>query len=176
VRLRETLLPGAFVIEPEPYSDERGLFARTYDRELFVEWGLDPEISQTSTSFNVHTGTLRGMHFQTEPFAETKLVRCTQGALYDVIVDLRPGSPTYCRWEAIELTAADRLSVYVPKGVAHGFQTLVDGTEILYAMSSPFRAEYSAGVRYDDPAFRIEWPQPAAVVSEKDASYPDFAP
>lgn len=169
-------IAGAYILEPEPFTDERGTFARMYDRDRFPEWGLDPEIAQMSTSFNVRAGTIRGMHFQTGPYAETKLVRCTQGSLFDVVLDLRRDSPTFCRWTSVELSAENRRTVYLSKGLAHGFYTRVDGTELLYCMSSPFHPDHSTGVRYDDPAFGIAWPGEPTVVSAKDAGYPDFAP
>jgi dTDP-4-dehydrorhamnose 3,5-epimerase len=169
-----TALPGAFVIEPEPASDSRGLFARTWCRRELAAQGLDTELAQSSTSFNKRKGTLRGMHCQAAPFAETKIVRCTRGAIHDVIIDLRPDSATYLRHVAVVLTAEDRKALYVPKGFAHGFQTLEDDTEVLYQISEFYSPEHSRGVRWDDPAFGIAWPQDDRTMSERDRSYPDF--
>jgi dTDP-4-dehydrorhamnose 3,5-epimerase len=175
VIFREAEIPGAFVVEPEPIPDERGSFARIFDEAQFAEHGLDTAFGQWSVSFNERAGTLRGMHFQREPHAETKLVRCTRGALYDVIVDLRADSPTFRHWTGIELSADNRLTLYIPKGLAHGFQTLVDGTEVAYAISEPYKPESAGGVRWDDPAFGIDWPDAEErVMSEKDRSWPDF--
>ena len=170
-----TELPGAFVVEPEPIGDERGFFARVFDADEFAARGLDAALAQSSLSYNERAGTLRGMHFQSAPHAETKLVRVTRGALYDVIVDLRPDSPTFKRWTAVELSAENRLALYIPEGLAHGFQTLQDGTEVIYAISRPYEPSAADGVRWDDPAFRIEWP-PAEhrIMSEKDRAWPDF--
>ncbi|HEX7254642.1 MAG TPA: dTDP-4-dehydrorhamnose 3,5-epimerase [Gaiellaceae bacterium] len=175
--LRETEIPGALVVEPEPVPDERGLFARIFDAGEFAARGLDDAFVQWSVSFNERAGTLRGLHFQREPHAETKLVRCTRGSLYDVVVDLRPDSTTFGRWTSVELSAKNRLALYIPKGLAHGFQTLEDGTEVVYAISEQYEPSAAAGVRWDDPALAIEWP-PAErrIMSEKDASWPDFNP
>ena len=172
---RATELPGAFVVEPEPIGDERGFFARVFDADEFAARGLDDRLAQSSLSYNERAGTLRGMHFQSAPHAETKLVRVTRGALYDVIVDLRPDSPTFKRWSAVELSAENRLALYIPEGLAHGFQTLQNGTEVFYAISRPYEPSAADGVRWDDPAFGIEWP-PAEqrIMSEKDRSWPDF--
>jgi dTDP-4-dehydrorhamnose 3,5-epimerase len=174
----ETPIDGLWVIELEPHVDVRGSLARTYDRDEFDARGLDPVIAQASTSFNPHAGTLRGMHFQAEPYVEAKLIRCTRGAVHDVALDLRPDSPTYLRWFATELTVGNGRQVYIPAGMAHGFQTLVDDTEVLYHMSAPYSAEHARGVRFDDPAFGIRWPEPAhgeRLVSAKDLAYPDHA-
>jgi dTDP-4-dehydrorhamnose 3,5-epimerase len=177
VRLRPTALPGAHVVELELLSDERGWFARTFDAEAFAALGLDARVSQCNASFNAHAGTLRGLHYQAEPHGEAKLVRCARGAVYDVIVDLRPDSETYCRWLGIELRQDGVESLFVPAGFAHGFQTLVDGAEVLYQMSYHYVPDAARGVRWDDPAFGIEWPEPPPVgrtISERDATYPDF--
>jgi dTDP-4-dehydrorhamnose 3,5-epimerase len=171
-----TALSGALVIEPEPASDSRGLFARTWCRRELAAQGLDTELAQCSTSFNKRKGTLRGMHYQAAPFAETKIVRCTRGAIHDVIIDLRPDSPTYTRHVAVVLTAEDRKALYVPKGFAHGFQTLEDDTEVFYQISEFYSPEHSRGVRWDDPAFGIAWPQDERTMSERDRRYPDFRP
>jgi len=169
-----TALPGAFVIEPEPASDSRGLFARTWCRRELAARGLDTELAQCSTSFNKRKGTLRGMHYQAAPFPETKIVRCTRGAIHDVIIDLRPDSPTYTRHVAVVLTAEDRKALYVPKGFAHGFQTLEDDTEVFYQISEFYSPEHSRGVRWNDPAFGIAWPDDERTMSERDRGYPDF--
>jgi dTDP-4-dehydrorhamnose 3,5-epimerase len=177
MRLRATPLAGAHVVELEPLADERGSFARTYDAAQFADAGLDARVAQSNTSFNARAGTLRGLHFQAAPHAEGKLVRCTRGAVYDVIVDLRPESETYCRWFAIELRADGAESLFAPAGFAHGFQTLVDASEVHYQMTHHYVPEAARGVRWDDPAFGIEWPAPppgGRVLSERDATYPDF--
>ncbi len=175
MRFVPTKLAGAFVIEPEPRADERGLFARTWCRDEFAAHGLTTSWVQCNVSFNHRTGTLRGMHYQADPHPEVKLVRCTRGAAYDVIADLRPGSPTYRQWVAVELTADNRRAVYVPGGFAHGFQTLADETELFYQMSEFYHPESARGVRWDDPALGIEWPPCAGrVISERDRSFPDL--
>jgi dTDP-4-dehydrorhamnose 3,5-epimerase len=175
VILRETPLAGAFVVEPEPARDERGFFARVFDREVFAAHGLAAAVDQTSVSFNVKAGTLRGMHYQAEPHGEEKLVRCVRGAVHDVIVDLRPESATFRSWYGVDLDEESRRALYVPKGVAHGFLTLADGAEVLYQISTPYVPEAASGVRYDDPAFGIRWPGAPRVISERDRTYPDFA-
>ena len=170
MRFVETPLEGVLLVEQERLGDERGYFARTYDRELL------PVVVQMSTSFNVRAGTLRGLHYQQEPHGESKLVRCTRGAIFDVAVDLRPGSPTRHRWFGAELSAANGRSLLIAPGFAHGFQTLVDDTEVLYAMDAPYVAEAARGVRWDDPAFAIRWPDAPSggrTMSERDAAYPD---
>lgn len=173
---RATAVDGAWVVEVEPAADDRGMFARTFDAEVFREHGLSGEVVQCSTSFNHRAGTLRGLHYQAAPHAECKLVRCTAGAAYDVIVDLRRDSPTHLRWAAVELSGENRRAVYVPRGVAHGFQTLVDGSEMLYMIDRPFVPEAARGVRWDDPAFGIEWPDPGGerTLSERDRGFPDY--
>jgi dTDP-4-dehydrorhamnose 3,5-epimerase len=172
---RETELPGAYVIEPEPIEDERGFFARILDREELAAHGLENAFVQWSISHNDLAGTLRGMHFQLPPHDEVKLVRVTSGALYDVIVDLRPDSPAFKRWTAVELTAKNRLALYIPKGFAHGFQTLEDATEVFYAISAFYEPSAAGGVRWDDPSLGIEWPpNDRRIISEKDRSWPDF--
>ena len=169
-----TNLPGVFVVEMDPREDERGFFARSWCQEEFAAQGLDTRLAQCSISYNNRRGTLRGMHFQSVPYSEVKLVRCTAGRIYDVAVDLRPSSPAFRQWTAIELTAENRRALYVPFGCAHGFQTLVDGAEILYHMSEVYQAEAASGVRWNDPAFGIQWPIADPFMSERDASYPDF--
>ncbi len=167
-------IPGAFVIEPERIEDERGFFARTFCREEFAARGLSGDLAQSSISFNAAKGTLRGLHYQTAPHQEAKLVRCTHGAIRDVIVDLRRDSPAFLRWVATELTAVSSNAVYVPEGCAHGFLTTVDESEVLYQMSTPFHEASAAGVRWNDPAFAIDWRDAVRVISERDRAYPDF--
>ena len=168
-------MKGAFLIDLEPHQDERGFFARSYCREEFASRGLNPSVAQCSVSFNRKKGTLRGMHYQSDPHEEAKLVRCTNGAIFDVIIDLRRDSPTFKRHFAAELTASNRRLLYVPEGFAHGFQTLADDTEVFYQISVPYHAASGRGVRWDDPAFRIPWPDvEARVISEKDRSYSLF--
>jgi len=173
-----TPLDGAFVVTLERLTDARGSFARTFDAAVFAGHGLEPGVAQCNTSVNRRAGTLRGMHFQRAPHAEAKLVRVTRGAVFDVIIDLRPESRTFSQWFGIELNADNGRSLYVPAGLAHGFQTLVDDSEVLYLMSHHFVPEAAGGVRWDDPAFRIQWPDapPAGrVISDRDAGYADFA-
>lgn len=167
-------IPGAFLIEPERVEDRRGFFARTYCRRELEARGLDPTVVQTSVSVNRLRGTVRGMHWQAAPYEEIKLVRATRGAIFDVILDLRPGSPTWKRHAGVELTADNRLSLYVPAGVAHGFQTLEDDTEVFYQMSEFYYPEAARGVRWDDPAFEIEWPLAISMISERDLTFPPF--
>jgi dTDP-4-dehydrorhamnose 3,5-epimerase len=176
VKFVETPLPGAWAIELEELDDERGWFARTFDAEEFRSRGLNPEVVQCNASFNHRRGTLRGMHYQAEPHGESKLVRCVRGAIFDVAVDLRPDSATYRHWHGVELSAENRLAFYIPAGLAHGFQTLADGSEVLYQMGNPYVPGAAKGVRWDDPAFGIEWPaiDAARTISEKDRSYPEL--
>lgn len=168
----ETRLAGAYLIDIEKRADERGFFARTWCQTDFAERGLESEFPQHSVSFNTAAGTLRGLHFQRPPHGETKLVRCQAGALYDVIVDLRPGSPTFRQWAAFELTADSRSALYIPNGLAHGFQTLEPETEVSYMISVAYAPDAGWGLRYDDPALGIEWPLPVACLSERDRSWP----
>ncbi len=171
----ETELSGAFVLDLEQREDDRGFFARAWDENEFRERGLNPRVVQCNVSFNHRAGTLRGMHLQNEPHAEAKLVRCTRGAIYDVIVDLRPDSATFKRWIGVELTEENRRLLYVPEGFAHGYQTLADATETFYQVSEFYTPGAEGGVRFDDPAFAIEWPREVTVISPKDAAWPDFA-
>lgn len=171
-----TPLEGAFIIDIAPIEDERGFFARTWAPDEFAKHGLDPTLAQCNVSWNVGKGTLRGMHFQSEPCAEIKIVRCTRGAMLDVIVDLRKGSPTYCRWTSVELTADNRRALYVPKGFGHGYLTLADDVEAYYHVSAPYSAAHAGGVRWNDPAFGIAWPFEPLVISAKDRAWPDFEP
>jgi dTDP-4-dehydrorhamnose 3,5-epimerase len=169
-----TPLAGAYVIELQRHADERGFFARTWCREEFARHGIAVDIVQASVSYNRRTGTLRGMHFAWPPAQEGKLVRCERGAIHDVIIDLRPDSPTFTQHFAVQLDAEQRRALYIPPGLAHGFQTLADDTEVLYMMTDFYRAELASGVRFDDPAFGIRWPRPVAVIAERDRTYPDF--
>jgi dTDP-4-dehydrorhamnose 3,5-epimerase len=172
----ETPLEGVFVVDVEPHEDERGSFARTFCSAEFERHGLRLPVSQCNVSYNTLRGTLRGMHYQAEPHGEAKLVRCTSGAIFDVVVDLRARSKTYCRWFGVDLTAGNRRMLYVPDGLAHGFQTLADESEVFYVMSAPYVPEAFRGVRFDDPAFGISWPEPVRVVSARDREYEDFRP
>ena len=175
MRFVPTDLDGPYLLELQRYEDERGFFARTWCRDELGDHGLVPELAQSSISWNAKAETLRGMHFQTAPHEEAKLVRCTRGAIYDVIVDLRPGSPTHAEWIGVELEAELGTALYVPKGFAHGFQTLVDGAEVLYMISDAYVPEASSGVRWDDPAFGIEWPHSAErTISGRDLAWPDY--
>ncbi len=170
-----TALAGAWLIEPEQAFDERGSFARTWCRQEFENRGLVPAIEQCNLSFNRRKGTLRGLHWQKSPFGECKLVRCTQGAIFDVIVDLRAESSTYRQWIAFELSAENKKALYIPEDFAHGFQTLADNTEVFYQMSKAYHAPSAAGARWDDSAFGICWPTEATRhLSPRDASFPDY--
>jgi dTDP-4-dehydrorhamnose 3,5-epimerase len=169
-----TQLDDAWLIGLEPREDERGFFARIWCRQELAAQGLDTEIAQESLSFNRHRGTVRGLHFQRPPHEETKIVRCTRGGIFDVIVDLRPQSPNYLRWQGFELTDDNRNALYVPKGFAHGFQTLADNTEIVYQISEFYVPDSAAGYRYDDASFYIAWPLPVTVISERDLGWPTF--
>lgn len=171
----ETKLKGAFIINVEPIEDERGLFARSWCREEFEAHGLNPELAQCNISFNKKKGTLRGMHYQKPPHEEVKLVRCTLGAIFDVIIDLRSDSPTCKQWLGEKLTAQNRRMLYIPKGFAHGFLTLENDTEVFYQMSTPYAPESSSGVRWDDPAINIIWPRQPQIISQQDQSYTDFS-
>jgi dTDP-4-dehydrorhamnose 3,5-epimerase len=170
----ETKLPGVFEIRIDRHSDERGFFARTWCQKEFEARGLNPRLVQCNVSSNPRKGTLRGMHYQAPPHAETKLVRCTKGAIYDVVLDLRVKSGTFKNWIAVVLTAENRNMMYVPEGCAHGLLTLENESEVFYQMSAFYDAESSRGVRWDDPAFQIAWPEKVAVISERDRTYPNF--
>ena len=172
---RPTEIAGAYLIEMEKIDDERGFFARTFCTEEFGEAGLNTRIAQCSVSFNEKKGTLRGIHYQAAPYQETKVVRCTRGAIFDVLIDLRRESVTRGDWMSMELTAENRRMLYVPEGVAHGFQTLMDGTEVFYQMSEFFAPGSVFGVRWDDPAFGIAWPLQPTGLSQKDLSYPLYS-
>lgn len=171
---RETAVAGVFEITPELKQDERGFFARSWCRKEFEARSLNPRLEQCSISFNKRKGTLRGMHWQSAPFEETKVVRCTKGAIYDVALDLRRDSPTYKKWTAVMLSADKRNMMYVPEGCGHGFLTFEDETEVSYQISELYDPESARGVRWDDPAFCIRWPLPVEVISERDRSYPNF--
>jgi dTDP-4-dehydrorhamnose 3,5-epimerase len=176
VRAIELEIPGVYELELEPAHDERGFFARTYSRLELAEAGIELEVAEASVSFNARRGTLRGMHLQVPPYAEAKLVRCLAGSVHDVVVDLRAGSPTQLRSIATELSAERRNALYVPPGFAHGFLTLEDGCELEYLISTTYEPAAAAGVRWDDPAIAIEWPLVPAVISGRDASFPDLDP
>lgn len=175
--IEEAKLPGVNVIDIERHSDDRGYFARTWCVDEFAEAGLHPEFVQSSISFNTQAGTLRGMHLQRSPHGETKLIRCVGGAVYDVLLDLRPDSPTYRQWEAFELTAHSQRALLVPPGIAHGFQTLAAATTVTYDIDTRYAPDHATGVRWDDPAFAIAWPTvEQRILSDKDARWPDFDP
>jgi dTDP-4-dehydrorhamnose 3,5-epimerase len=175
MRFRSLELPGAYLIEAERHEDERGFFVRTWCREEFARHVNDISFVQASQSFNRRTGTLRGLHFQAPPFAETKLVRCIRGAAYDVIADIRPGSPTYGRWLSTELSEENGLALLVPEGMAHGFQTLADGTVLAYQISAVHRPEAARGIRWNDPALGVKWPLPVSAISARDQEWANFA-
>jgi dTDP-4-dehydrorhamnose 3,5-epimerase len=175
MRFLPTKLSGVVVVEPDRRADDRGFFARTWCRDAFAAHGLAADWVQCNISFNRRRGTLRGLHYQADPHPEAKLVRCTMGAAFDVVVDLRPESPTYRRWEGVELTADSRRMVYVPAGFAHGFQTLTDDTELFYQMSAAYHPELARGVRWDDPALSIIWPAcDRRVIAPRDLAFPDL--
>lgn len=174
MKFQELNLPGLYLIEMDRFEDERGFFARTFCNEEFRRQGLDDHFQQCSLSFNKKKGTVRGMHFQIAPFEEAKLIRCSRGAICDLLLDLRPHSKTFKKWQAIELSQHSFQLLYVPKGIAHGFQTLEDNTEIIYQISANYSVEHARGVRWNDPAFSIRWPLPITVISKKDQEYPNF--
>jgi dTDP-4-dehydrorhamnose 3,5-epimerase len=169
-----TRLDGVWLVEIEPHADARGHFARTWCRREFAAHGLDTGFAQASVSFNRERGTVRGLHFQNPPHEEVKLVRCTRGAIHDVALDLRRDSPTFGRWQGFALSAANAAALYIPKGLAHGFQTLEPDSEIFYQISEFHAPDAASGVRFDDPEFRIEWPLPVAAISAKDRAWPDY--
>ncbi len=175
MHFQETDLRGAFIIEPEPTRDERGFFARTFCTREFAEHGLETRFVQHSISYSAKAKTLRGLHFQARPHAEVKVVSCLRGAIWDVIVDLRPDSATFRRSTGVELTHENRRQLYIPRDFAHGFITLKDDTEVHYLISDFYEPSAARGVRHDDPAFAIDWPFSPTVVSEKDGRWPDFA-
>ena len=169
-----TKLHGAYLVELEPAHDDRGFFARTFCVEEFAALGLEVNFPQHSISSSTRKGILRGMHYQREPHGEAKLVRCTQGAILDVIIDIRPDSATFRGWQEFELSSVNRHQLYIPKGFAHGFQTLSDDTEVNYLISAPYKPEFAHGIRYNDPAFAIGWPLSVSEISERDLHWPDF--
>jgi dTDP-4-dehydrorhamnose 3,5-epimerase len=175
MRFQETQLPGAWLIDPVPVSDDRGFFSRVFCTREFASHGLETKFEQHSISYSRQQGTVRGLHFQKPPYSEVKVVSCHQGAIWDVIVDLRVDSPTFGQWNAFELSAENRRRLYIPQGFAHGFQSLVDHVEISYLISAFYVPEASSGYRYNDPAFGINWPLPPGAISDKDRSWPDFA-
>jgi dTDP-4-dehydrorhamnose 3,5-epimerase len=175
MKFLETDLKGAYLIETEPIFDDRGFFARSWCQREFLEQGLNPNLVQCNISFNAKKGTLRGMHYQSKPHEEVKLVRCTKGSIYDVIVDIRPNSPTFKSWYGIDLNSINRKMLYIPEGFAHGFQTLEDNTEVFYQMSNFYHGESARGLRWDDPDVGIDWILTEnLIISEKDQNYPDF--
>jgi len=168
----ETKLKGIFIIQPEVFEDKRGFFARSWNRDECARRGLRFDLVENNISFNKRKGTLRGMHFQIAPHSQIKLVRCTSGSIYDVVLDLRENSPTRHQWVGLELSAENRLLLYIPEDFAHGFQTLTDDSEVTYQISTPYHPESARGVRWDDPAFGIDWPLGVSVMSERDRSHP----
>jgi len=169
-----TSLKDAVILEIEKLQDDRGFFGRTWDEEIFKNKGMNTQIAQCSLSFNLKKGTLRGMHFQEKPFQEVKIVSCTKGCIFDVIIDLRPNSKTYKQWYGIELKSDEHKSIYIPKGFAHGFQTLEDNTEVFYQISEFYNPSHSTGIRWNDPLFGIKWPLNNPIISEKDLGWSDF--
>lgn len=176
MRFEATAIAGAWLVSPEPAVDERGYFARLWCRDEFAARGIDIQMPQASVSYSRTAGTVRGLHFAKNPALEGKLVRCQRGRIFDVLVDLRADSSSYLTHVAVELDAERHVALYVPPGVAHGFQTLMDGCEVHYMMSEPYRPDLAAGVRHDDPAFGINWPLPVSAIAERDRGYPNFQP
>jgi len=176
MRIEPTALPDVMLVVAEPHADERGSFARSFDAAIFAAVGLPTHWPQCNVSCNRRRGTLRGMHFQHPPFEEPKLVRCTSGRVFDVAIDLRPGSPAFCRWIGVELSRDKGSALFIPAGFAHGFLTLEDESDVFYMMGEVFHPEAAAGVRWDDPAFAIKWPFAPVTMSPKDARWPDFSP
>ncbi len=174
MKFNPTKISGAYLIEIEPITDERGFFARSFCADEFQQHGLNTNFVQCNVSFTAQQGTIRGMHYQIAPDTETKLVRCTKGAIYDVILDLRPESPTFKQWVAAELTADNHQMFYIPSGCAHGLQTLVNDTEVFYQMAGVYNAASARGVRWNDPTFGIEIPLPVSVINDRDRDYSDF--
>lgn len=174
MQFQDLAINGACVVDLDRREDSRGFFARSFCQREFADHGLVPAIAQCNVSWNRLQGTLRGIHYQRHPSAEAKLVRCVRGAVYDVVLDLRPHSETYRRWVSVELNEENRTAVYVPPGCGHGFQSLCDDTEILYQMSAVYNPDLESGVRWNDPAFAIRWPIAAPIISDRDRNYPDF--
>jgi dTDP-4-dehydrorhamnose 3,5-epimerase len=175
MRFERTTLKDAWLIALDPARDSRGYFARTFSVDEFAAQGLVTNFPQHSISYNARSGTIRGMHFQHEPHSEVKLVRCTRGAIWDVIIDIRPASPTFARWQGFHLTEDNSCQLYIPKGFAHGFQTLTDNVVVNYLISEPYAPQSAAGVRHNDTMFNITWPLPVSVISQRDMEWPDFA-
>lgn len=171
---KETLLKGVYIIEVERIEDERGFFARSWCKSEFEKYGLNTNLVQCNISFNIKKGTIRGMHYQLEPYSEAKLVRCTKGSIYDVIIDMRKDSSTFKQWFSVELTHKNRKMIYIPEGCAHGFQTLEDNTEVFYQMSEFYYPDYSEGIRYDDETFNIKWPITKNIISIRDRNYKKY--
>jgi dTDP-4-dehydrorhamnose 3,5-epimerase len=171
---KKTKIAGVYLLEPEQLADDRGFFARVWCRTEFAKHGIDSRVVQCNLSFNPRKGTLRGMHYQRAPHEETKIVRCTMGALFDVAVDLRPDSPTFKHWVGAPLTAENRETLVIPAGCAHGYLTLADNTEVFYQISEYYAPTHGAGVRWNDPAFGIRWPGDVTVIADRDRDYPDF--
>jgi dTDP-4-dehydrorhamnose 3,5-epimerase len=174
MKFSKTKIAGVFEIEIEPFLDDRGFFARTWCRKEFEAQGLDPKLVQCSVSFNTRKGTLRGMHYQEAPYAEAKLVRCVRGSVFDVVIDLRSSSPTFKQWVTVVLNSEKHNMVFVPEGCAHGFLTLENETEVFYEMSEFYDVESARGIRWNDPAFQIAWPDKVEVISERDRTYPNY--
>ncbi|WP_045216466.1 dTDP-4-dehydrorhamnose 3,5-epimerase [Desulfonatronovibrio magnus] len=174
MKIITTSLNGAFIITPERINDERGFFARVFCRRELEKIGLIPDVVQCNISFNLKRGTLRGLHFQKSPYGEVKIIRCTSGAVFDVLVDLRSDSATYLKWFGTTLSHDNRKMIYAPKGFAHGYLTLKDNSEVFYQVSEFYSPDHEAGVRWDDPLFKISWPEPVSLISKKDSSYPDY--
>lgn len=172
-----TKLEGTFIVEPPIRRDERGLFSRVWCKEQFGEFGLESDFVQSNQSLSLKAGTLRGLHYQVAPYDEAKLIRCIHGSLFDVVIDVRPDSSTYLQWMGTILTADSYRMLYMPPGLAHGFQTLENDTQIMYMVDKLYKPEAERGIRWDDPTFNIEWPEPGApILSEKDLQWPDFSP
>ena len=177
MRFLETSVTGAWLVELEPVVDHRGFFARVWSDDAFAARGLSTHFVQCNNAYSTRAGTLRGLHYQAQPFADAKLMRCIRGAVFDVIVDVRPDSPTYLQWFGVELSEDNRSLLYIPPGCAHGYQALCDNTEVLYPVSAPYTATAERGIRWNDPLFGIEWPHAAErYISDKDAGWPDFVP
>jgi dTDP-4-dehydrorhamnose 3,5-epimerase len=171
---KEVELKGAYIIEPEKLEDKRGFFARVWDREIFLNLGLNTNLVQCNISFNKSKGTVRGLHFQIKPYEETKVVRCTKGSVFEVLVDIRKNSKTFKKWLGVKLSAENHKLLYVPKGFALGFQTLEDNSELFYQMSQIYKPEYAKGIRWDDQTFNISWPERVTIISDRDQSFPKF--
>jgi dTDP-4-dehydrorhamnose 3,5-epimerase len=175
MRFTETKLPGVLLVDCDVFPDARGLLARAWAPDEFRARGLETHIAQSNLSFNHRRGTLRGMHYQAPPFQEVKQVRTIRGAVLDVVIDLRPDSPTFRQWVGVELSADNRQMLYIPRGFAHGYQTLTDAAEVMYFVSAPYSPPHQRGVRWNDPAFGIDWPQEPTAIHERDATFPDFS-